>query len=106
MVSDDVAVVLGSGTGIEALCQDYRVRRDLFDAGGFNLREPEIKAGAKEVHVRVASPPTTGPCYYGIDTPTKEELIANRYDIERICKYIEADSLGYLGLEGLLERFG
>jgi amidophosphoribosyltransferase len=60
-------------------------------------------AGAKEVHVRISCPPTVGPCYYGIDTPTKEELIAHRYSLERICKFIEADTLGYLSLEGLLE---
>lgn len=60
-------------------------------------------AGAREVHVRISSPPTTGPCYYGIDTPTREELIADHYDVEQIRKYIEADSLGYLSLEGLLD---
>jgi len=58
-------------------------------------------AGAREVHVRVSSPPTTGPCYYGIDTPTKDELIAHRYDLDGIAKFIEATSLGYLSLDGL-----
>jgi amidophosphoribosyltransferase len=60
------------------------------------------KAGAKEVHVLIASPPVRFPCYYGIDIPTKEELIANRYDIEGIRKYIGADGLHYLSVEGML----
>ncbi|SNZ13253.1 amidophosphoribosyltransferase [Hydrogenobacter hydrogenophilus] len=59
------------------------------------------RAGAKEVHLRIASPPVVGPCYYGIDTPTKEELIANRFTKEEIQKFIGADSLKYLSLEGL-----
>jgi amidophosphoribosyltransferase len=58
-------------------------------------------AGATEVHVRISSPPTMNPCYYGIDTPTHQELIAYSHDIEEIRKYITADSLGYLSLEGL-----
>ncbi len=58
-------------------------------------------AGAKEVHLRIASPPVIGPCYYGIDTPTREELIANRFSIEEIRNFINADSLMYLSLEGL-----
>ncbi|MCS7164432.1 MAG: amidophosphoribosyltransferase [Thermodesulfovibrio sp.] len=57
--------------------------------------------GAKEVHMRVSSPPTIGPCFYGIDTPTRQELIASSHKIEEIRKYITADSLGYLSLEGL-----
>jgi len=59
------------------------------------------RAGAKEIHMRIASPPVVGPCYYGIDTPTKEELIANRMPIEDIAKFIGVDSLKYLSLEGL-----
>ncbi|RMH80770.1 MAG: amidophosphoribosyltransferase [Acidobacteria bacterium] len=59
------------------------------------------RAGAREVHMRIASPPVIGPCYYGIDTPTREELIANRMDIEDIRKFIGADSLVYLSLESL-----
>ena len=58
-------------------------------------------AGAKEVHFLVASPPITHPCFYGIDTPTKEELIASRLPVKEICKFIGADSLGYLSLKGL-----
>jgi amidophosphoribosyltransferase len=59
-------------------------------------------AGAREVHMRVSSPPITGPCYYGIDTPRKEELIAANHSIEEIAKRIGVDSLGYLSLEGML----
>lgn len=59
------------------------------------------RAGAKEIHLRIASPPVIGPCYYGIDTPTKEELIANRFSPEEIRQFIGADSLKYLSLEGL-----
>jgi amidophosphoribosyltransferase len=53
------------------------------------------------VHVRVSSPPTIGPCHYGIDTPTREELIAHQHSVEEIRALIAADSLGYLSLEGL-----
>jgi amidophosphoribosyltransferase len=60
------------------------------------------KAGAKEVHFRVSSPPIRFPCFYGIDTPTREELVASRWDVERIGKYLGADSLGYLSIEGML----
>jgi amidophosphoribosyltransferase len=58
-------------------------------------------AGAREVHLRISSPPTIGPCRYGIDTPTSEELIASAHTEEEIRKYVGADSLGYLSLEGL-----
>lgn len=57
--------------------------------------------GAKEVHLRISSPPTTDPCYYGIDTPEKEELIAAQHSIEEIRQFIGCDSLAYLSLEGL-----
>ena len=59
------------------------------------------QAGARTVHVRVSSPPTIGPCHYGIDTPSREELIAHKLSVEEIRKEIGADSLGYLSLEGL-----
>ena len=59
-------------------------------------------AGAKEVHVRISCPPTLSPCFYGIDTPTKKELIASSHTVEEIAKYIEADSLAYLSLPGLI----
>ncbi len=63
-------------------------------------------AGAREVHVRISSPPTTGPCYYGIDTPLKSELIAAHQSAEEIRRYIAADSLAYLSQQGLLEAVG
>ncbi|WP_079708689.1 amidophosphoribosyltransferase [Paraliobacillus ryukyuensis] len=59
------------------------------------------EAGATEVHVRIASPPIENPCYYGIDTSTKGELIASNYSIDEICELIGADSLSYLTTEGL-----
>lgn len=59
------------------------------------------QAGALEVHLRIASPPTTGPCYYGVDTPQKSELIASHQSTEDIRKYIGADSLAYLSDEGM-----
>ena len=59
-------------------------------------------AGATEIHMRISCPPTVSPCFYGIDTPTKKELIASSHSVEEIRKYIEADSLGYLSLAGLL----
>jgi amidophosphoribosyltransferase len=60
-------------------------------------------AGAREVHMRISSPPTQGPCHYGIDTPTREELIASSRTPEEIREFVGADSLGYLSLEGLHE---
>ena len=61
------------------------------------------QAGAKEVHMRISSPPITHPCLYGIDTPTHEELIASSYSVEDICSYFQADSLAYLSHEGMME---
>jgi amidophosphoribosyltransferase len=58
-------------------------------------------AGAREVHLRISSPPIIGPCLYGIDTPTGKELLANQNTPEEICRIIDADSLGYLSLDGL-----
>jgi len=58
-------------------------------------------AGATEVHMRISCPPTISPCYYGVDTPTREELIASFEHADEICKYIGADSLGYVSLAGL-----
>ena len=64
------------------------------------------EAGAKEVHFRVASPEIKYPCYYGIDTPHKEELISNNMTKEEVCKYIEADSLEYLSVDDLVNAIG
>ncbi len=58
-------------------------------------------AGAREVHMRISSPPTAWPCFYGIDTPTREELIAAHKSVDEIRDYIGADTLGYLSHEGL-----
>jgi amidophosphoribosyltransferase len=60
-------------------------------------------AGAREVHLRISSPPTQWPCYYGIDTPTRRELIASSHSTDEIARYVTADSLGYLTLEGMVE---
>ncbi len=59
-------------------------------------------AGATEIHMRISCPPTRHPCFFGIDFPTTEELIAHNHKVEKICEFIGADSLGYLSLEGLL----
>lgn len=61
------------------------------------------EVGATEVHVRISCPPTVSPCYYGIDTPNKSDLIAARMSVEEIQRFIEADSLGYLSLDGMIE---
>src|ERR1700744_3167805 len=58
-------------------------------------------AGAKEVHLRITCPPTISPCFYGVDTPSKKDLIAANNSIEEICRFIEADPLAYLSLPGL-----
>jgi amidophosphoribosyltransferase len=63
-------------------------------------------AGAKSVHVRISSPPIQWPCYYGIDTPTRKELIGSSHSVEEICRYLGADSLGYLSLDGMLKATG
>jgi amidophosphoribosyltransferase len=59
-------------------------------------------AGATEVHLRISCPPTISPCFYGVDTPSKSELIAANHSVEEIRQYIEADTLAYLSLDGLL----
>ena len=63
-------------------------------------------AGATEVHMRIAAPEIKFPCRYGIDTPTKEELISTRFTPEEIAKNMGADSLGFLSIEGLKESLG
>ena len=64
------------------------------------------KAGAKEVHVRIGSPPITAPCYYGVDMKTRDQFIANGHSVDEICKIIGADSLGYISISGLVEAIG
>ncbi|HVQ77705.1 MAG TPA: amidophosphoribosyltransferase [Candidatus Binatia bacterium] len=64
------------------------------------------QAGAREVHMRISSPPIKWPCYYGIDTPTRKELIGASHEVAEIQRYLAADSLGYLSLEGMLKATG
>jgi amidophosphoribosyltransferase len=63
-------------------------------------------AGAAEVHMRISCPPTISPCFYGVDTPRRSELIGATHSVEEIRRYIGADSIAYLGLEGLLSSVG
>jgi amidophosphoribosyltransferase len=63
-------------------------------------------AGAREVHMRISCPPTISPCYYGVDTPRRSELIAATHSLEEIRRYLDADSLAYLSMDGLLEAVG
>lgn len=61
------------------------------------------EAGAKEVHMRIASPATISPCYYGVDTPDKEKLISAKKSVGEVCEYIKADSLAFISIEGLVK---
>ena len=63
-------------------------------------------AGAKEVHMRISCPPTISPCFYGVDTPRRSELIAATHTLDEVRRYLDAESLSYLKLEGLLEAVG
>jgi amidophosphoribosyltransferase len=60
-------------------------------------------AGAREVHLRISAPPTTHPCFYGIDTPTRSELVAASHTIEEIGRYVTCDSIAYLSHEGMMQ---
>jgi len=62
--------------------------------------------GAREVHMRIASPPVRFPCFYGIDTPERKELIASKMNVDEICRHLTADTLGYLSIEGMLKAVG
>jgi amidophosphoribosyltransferase len=62
--------------------------------------------GAKEIHVRISCPPTISPCFYGVDTPRRSELIAATHTLEEITTYLEADSVAYLSLEGMMSAVG
>lgn len=64
------------------------------------------KAGAKEVHVRISCPPTKHPCYYGVDLPSEKQLIASKHSVEAIAKFLNANSLGYLTIEGMIKACG
>jgi amidophosphoribosyltransferase len=63
-------------------------------------------AGAREVHLRISAPPTTHPCFYGIDTPTRSELVASSHSVEEINKYVTSDTLQYLSHEGMMGALG
>ena len=63
-------------------------------------------AGAKEVHMRISCPPTISPCFYGVDTPRRSELIAATHSLDEIRRYLDAETLNYLSLEGMLEAVG
>ena len=63
-------------------------------------------AGAREVHMRVAAPPTTHPCFYGIDTPERDKLLASRYDVAGMAKFIGVDSLAFISIDGLYRAMG
>jgi amidophosphoribosyltransferase len=64
------------------------------------------QAGAKEVHMRIASPPTTNSCFYGVDTPEREKLMASQMTVEEMAKHINADSLAFVSLDGLYRAVG
>ena len=63
-------------------------------------------AGAREVHMRISSPPTSHPCFYGIATPSRDQLLASRYDVERMARHIGVDSLAFISIEGLYRAMG
>lgn len=64
------------------------------------------EAGAREVHMRIASPPTTHSCFYGVDTPDRDKLLAAQHTVEEMCRFIGADTLGFLSLDGLYRAMG
>jgi amidophosphoribosyltransferase len=64
------------------------------------------EAGAREVHMRISCPPTVSPCFYGVDTPTRKELIAATHTVEEIREFLGADTLGYLSAEGMRRAVG
>ena len=63
-------------------------------------------AGAREVHMRIASPPTRASCFYGVDTPEKSKLLASRMSVEEMAEFIRVDSLGFLSIDGLYRAVG
>lgn len=85
-----------------ALVDDSLIRGTTTAALGKELRA----AGATEVHLRIACPPTRHPCMYGVDFPRREELMAHNFSLQEIREHLAMDSLGYLSLEGLTGLFG
>jgi len=64
------------------------------------------RAGARAVHMRISSPPTAHPCFYGIATPERDQLLAARFDVEGMAKFIGVDSLAFLSIDGLYRAMG
>ena len=83
---------------------------DFFERNGpllAKLRLPHLRdAGATEVHFRIASPPTTHSCFYGVDTPNREDLLAHKHDLEGMREFIRADSLAFVSIDGLYRAVG
>ena len=82
---------------------------DTFDTGPATVdaaADRPVELQLARVHLRLGSPPITGPCHYGIDTPTREELIGATHSIEEIREFLGVDSLGYLSLDGMLTAAG
>src|SRR5437016_3829936 len=90
----------------EMLCDRRVVVVDDSIVRGTTSRKSVRMIGATGVHVRISSPPIQWPCYYGIDTPTRKELIGSSHSPEEIRRYLGADSLGYLSLDGMLKATG
>ncbi len=99
----DVIVELIRGK-VVVLVDDSSVRGRTLQRLIAKLKSPAV--GIREVHVRIASPPVSHPCYFGVDTPTKEELLASRGDVEFARQYTGADSFAYLSHDGLLRAVG
>jgi amidophosphoribosyltransferase len=94
-----LAVVAESVRGKRVVVVDDSIVRGTTTKGKVKaLRE----AGAKEIHMRVSCPPVRCPCFYGVDFPTKEELLANGRDMKQITDFLEVDSVGYISLNGML----
>ena len=76
--------------------------------GATSLKIVEMvrKAGAAEVHMRIASPPTTHSCFYGVDTPDREQLLASRMDLAAMAEHIGVDSLAFISIDGLYRAMG
>ncbi|MBL3567777.1 amidophosphoribosyltransferase, partial [Rhodovulum sulfidophilum] len=70
------------------------------------IREMILDAGAAEVHFRIASPPTAWPCFYGVDTPQRDKLLASRMSEDEMCEHLGVDSLKFISLDGLYRAVG
>ena len=81
---------------------------DLIVRGTTSMKIVEMvrNAGAREVHMRISSPPTSFPCFYGIATPSRDQLLASRFDTEQMARHIGADSLAFVSIDGLYRAMG